>query len=584
MSDKPRRRLGIPSSTRSVFHSMESDGRYAGDSQGRIEVRLILRNNPSSAEIPSLEQACEMDEGYEGWSQRFGADSEDVAKVEAFAKEYDLKVESADAGQRIVRLSGSVSDISRAFDVRLYCYKLPQDRSCFGHTQDPSVPEELEGIVEGVFGLDSFPLGRKMSQAENGSSASSVLQTGIKPVTPKFFPPQVAELYNFPPEFDGKGQTVGLIQLGGGFDEAVLKDYFTFLGIPESEQPEVVAVEAGGKNDYDPTTVETFEVMLDIEVVGSIVPGAKIVCYFGSPNGYVETLHAALNDTVNKPSIVSNSWATAEILMTSAEMKNYTKLAAEAAAKGVTLFGASGDYGSNISASAAQSPLGFINNLALPFFPSTHPGVTSCGGTYLAAKDGRILNEVVWNGLGWLLATKPNRLPENFGATGGGISIVFPVPFYQKPDEVKVASNFRWVYELDQVAENLDSPVVPAVPLGRGIPDIAGNAIGYQTLVFGTAPDDLVSQNGTSAVAPLFAALIAKINQALDTRVGFLNNTLYNQLPPGAIRPITRGSNGAYDAHPDLRWNACTGLGVLDGQGLYNQLKEASRKHAACVS
>ena len=150
--------------------------------------------------------------------------------------------------------------------------------------------------------------------------------------------------------------------------------------------------------------------------------------------------------------------------------------------------------------------------------------------------------EVVWN--------EPND-----GATGGGVSDQFPLPSYQENAGVPPSANSN---------KNV----------GRGVPDVAGDAdpaTGYSVRIDG---EDTVI-GGTSAVAPLYAGLVALLNQSLGKPVGFLNPIIYGlSSQSGVFRDITSGNNGAYSAGPD--WDACTGLGVADGTKLLQALSKSS--------
>jgi kumamolisin len=164
--------------------------------------------------------------------------------------------------------------------------------------------------------------------------------------------------------------------------------------------------------------------------------------------------------------------------------------------------------------------------------------VLSCGGTRIASSGNSISSEVVWN-----------DLASNSGATGGGISDVFPLPDWQKSAKVPPSANSNH-------------------RIGRGVPDVAGDAdpnTGYNILVDGQTG----VIGGTSAVAPLWAALVALVNQSLGKPVGFLNPLLYQQAADN--RDITSGNNGAYSA--GAGWDACTGLGSPDGKKLLNGTK-----------
>jgi kumamolisin len=107
--------------------------------------------------------------------------------------------------------------------------------------------------------------------------------------------------------------------------------------------------------------------------------------------------------------------------------------------------------------------------------------------------------------------------------------------------------------------------------VGRGVPDVAGDAdpdSGYSVYVDGAAS----VIGGTSAVAPLWAGLIARINQHLTTPVGFVNPTLYAN--PSAFHDVVKGNNGAYEAATG--WDACTGLGTPDGTNVLALFAPAS--------
>jgi kumamolisin len=125
-------------------------------------------------------------------------------------------------------------------------------------------------------------------------------------------------------------------------------------------------------------------------------------------------------------------------------------------------------------------------------------------------------------------------------------------------------------------------PVLPAGNAGRGLPDVAADSAqesGYRVLVDGqwypdpaATPDPLLPIGGTSAAAPLWAALVARLNQALGLRLGFLNPMLYKiGSPSAAFRDVALGNNGDYKTAPG--WDPCTGLGTPDGQALLDALR-----------
>ena len=284
---------------------------------------------------------------------------------------------------------------------------------------------------------------------------------------------------------------------------------------------------AGGSNQ--PGGSADDEVMLDIEVSGALAPGAHIVVYF-APNtdqGFYEAISQAAHDSVNKPSVMSISWGGPEDSWTSPSLAAMETALEDAVALGVTVTVAAGDNGSSDGESDGQPHVDF---------PASSPYSLGCGGTKLVSSAGAIASEVVWN-----------ETASDEGATGGGVSVEFALPAWQRGSKV---------------------PKAPNASAGRGVPDVAGDAdplTGYQVLVDGQR----AVIGGTSAVAPLWAALIARCNQSLGAALGDVHAALY-QIGERAFHDITRGNNGAYQAAPG--WDACTGLGSPNGQALLSAL------------
>jgi kumamolisin len=338
-----------------------------------------------------------------------------------------------------------------------------------------------------------------------------------------YTPTQVAGFYGFP-EGAGEGQCVALIELGGGYRPADLDTYFAALG---SSSPTVVAVSVdhGTNSPTGDGNGPDGEVMLDVEVVGAIAPKAKIAVYF-APNtdaGFLDAITTAIHDTTNRPAVISISWGGPESSWTAQAMTAMDQAFQAAAAMGITVCAASGDNGSSDGATGGGDHVDF---------PASSPFALACGGTNLQATQTTIQSESVWNdGAG--------------GATGGGISSFFALPTWQK----------------GLSARNSAGRPVPLTM--RGVPDVAGDAdpaTGYDVRVDGA--DAVIG--GTSAVAPLWAALVARINAITGKSAGLLNPQLYANA--GAFRDITQGNNGDFAAAPG--WDACTGLGSPNGNAL----------------
>jgi len=451
----------------------------------------------------------------EEFDKRFAASDEDVEKIRKFAAQNGLTVVRAEAGTRSVVLRGSVDQFQKAFDVKLERFHHHGIGEYRGRTGSVNVPEDIHDAVTAVLGLDNRPQARPHFR----------FRPPFKPlrgVTPTSFSPvDLARLYDFP-DSDGAGQCIGIIELGGGYSESDLSAYFSKLGVGAPKVVSVGVDNAKNAPSGNPNGPDG-EVTLDIEIAGAVAPGARIAVYF-APNsdaGFVDAVNRAVHDSTNKPSVVSISWGGPEANWTSQSIQAFNDVLQSAAALGVTVCAASGDSGSSD---------GVGDNANHVDFPASSPYVLGCGGTSLAASAQAITHEVVWND------------GDQGGSGGGGVSNVFSVPVWQKGLSVAHAGGKH-------------------TPLSkRGVPDVAGDAspvTGYEILIGG----DETVVGGTSAVAPLWAALIARINAINGGPCGFVNPRLYKAKT--AFRDITQGNNGGFSA--SAGWDACTGLGSPDG-------------------
>lgn len=529
----PKSRIPVPGSERTPLPGARLVG--AADPHERLLVTVLLRRRATSTGLTALVEEMgarspqtRRHPSREEFAAAHGAEPSDLEKVEEFAHEHDLDVVEVNAAQRRVVLSGTVAALSAAFGVYLAHYEYPGG-TYRGRTGQVHVPDDLAPLIQGIFGLDNRP------QARPHLRFFTEKEGAVQPRAAdlSYTPPQLARLYDFPTGINGGGQCIAIIELGGGYRSTDLKAYFAQLGIP---RPKVVAVSVdGGHNrpEGNPNGPDG-EVGLDIEVAGAVAPGAKMVVYF-APNtdaGFLDAITTAIHDARNNPSVLSISWGGPESDWTAQALQAMDQAFQDAAALGVTVCCASGDDGSSDRVS---------DGLAHVDFPAASPYALGCGGTRLEGTGSTITTEVVWNeGAG-------------SGATGGGVSDVFAPPSWQASANVPPSAN-------------------PGGRLGRGVPDVAGDAdpaTGYQVLVDGQQ----FVIGGTSAVAPLWAGLIALLNQKLGHAVGYLNPVLYSMpKSAGAFHDITTGNNGAYPA--GAGWDACTGLGSPDGAKLLSALSQ----------
>jgi kumamolisin len=517
----------VPGSERQPMPGASKMG--APDPNELMHVSVVLRSRSGGKKQPALDKLIAQGERLtrEEYQARYGADPADVAQVAAFASQHGLTVAQVNSAARTMLLTGRTADFSQAFQVQFeQCEH--QGRRFRQRTGAVNIPADLSGVIVSVHGLDNRPQAQahfRLAQAD--PRASSVSYT----------PVQIAKGYSFP-SGDGTGQTIGIIELGGGYLQSDLQTYFDNLNIPV---PTVIAVSVdGAQNDPtgDPNGPDT-EVALDIEVAGAVAPGATIVVYF-APNsdaGFLDAINQAAMDDVNKPSVISISWGGPESSWTAQSLQSYNSALQAAATLGVTVCVACGDNGSSDGVSDGKYHVDF---------PASSPYSLACGGTSLKLSGNNVSSEVVWND------------GASGGATGGGVSDTFPLPSYQSKAKVPTSAN-KGKFK------------------GRGVPDIAGDAdpaTGYNV----TADGESFAVGGTSAVAPLWAGLVALLNQSLAKPVGFLNTDLYQTVAvkKGTFRDITSGNNGYFKAATG--WDPCTGWGSPVGTAIQSTLKPLVKK------
>jgi kumamolisin len=525
---RSQNRLELKGSVRAPLPGAQDVGSY--DPSEQIEVSVLLRRGSKSESFPSIEQEAARlprDRKYftrEEFKQLHGASVTDLRKIRAFARQQELQIVSEDRASRIVKLKGTVQAFSTAFGTELRRYE-HESGTYRCRTGPLTIPADFDGVLEGVFGLDNRPQTKPHFRLRKQKPS-------VHPhaVSVSYSPLQVANAYRFPSGATGAGQCIALIELGGGYGTSDLSSFFSNLGI---RSPKVTAVSVdGGQNSPtgDPSGPDG-EVELDIEVAGAIAPAAQIAAYF-APNtdrGFIDAVTSAVHDAKLRPSIISISWGGPENTWTEQSRNALNTACQDAATMGISVLAASGDNGASDGTTAPTVD-----------FPAASPYVVGCGGTKLTISGTGIGAEVAWN-----------ELSANEGATGGGVSEVFALPSYQK---------------------SADVPKAPNGFVGRGVPDVAGDAdpeTGYGLVVDGQ--QQVIG--GTSAVAPLWAGLLALINQSLGKNVGYVNPLLYAASVEPTFHDITSGSNGQYSATKG--WDACTGLGSPNGAALLAALRGA---------
>ncbi|MEM9304540.1 MAG: S53 family peptidase, partial [Pseudomonadota bacterium] len=339
--------------------------------EGWVEFEIWLRYRPGVAPADARNEQV----------KGFAAADEDVQSVCTFVADAGLEIVEVVPGRRLIRARGQLAAIERAFEI-VFGHHDRHGEVVRSYAGRPSLPPALDGVITEITGLEHVPLrrmGRFAPQSAEGDGQTFR------------WPTDVAAAYGFPSassSIDGTGQTIGIIEFGGGFAQHELDKYFQFMNLRTHQslptpQPEVVLV--GGASNQVSSLDDSGEVVLDVEIAAAVSPGAKLVIYFGK--SLPDTISAAIHDKDNQPGILSISWSSPESLIhkDSQYVRAVEKVLAEAAAMGITVCVASGDQGATDGQThgSLEPCVGY---------PASSPNALACGGTMTGA-DG----EEVWN-------------------------------------------------------------------------------------------------------------------------------------------------------------------------------------------
>lgn len=523
-------------------------GSYAAEYDEVIEVTVVLRaRSAASTPAPGGRRGRGRKSRAE-LAEQFSADPADIAAVEAFAAEHELTVANTNARQRRVTLSGRVSDMEDAFQLRMSWYE-HEFHPHRGFDGEPAIPEELHGVVTAVLGISDRP----QANVETPAAAGEVEEVAALTVR------DLGRLYGFPDNARGAGQVIAVLLLGGGFYEEDLDEQMKSLGLPVPPVT-VVSVDGRGNTPCDVETLDeyvswinygtkingftimealwTVECSQDLQMIAGLAPEAEILVFFTkNTDAGISNALATIRDHPKEPTILSISWSQTERSASDAFLTTFEEELTYLSMAGVTVCCASGDRGS-------------YNGEKVPSvaYPASSPNTLACGATTLSWQNDAIVAETTWN----------SPLNGYKAATGGGASSRFATPEWQAgcaiPD-----SGFEGG--------------------GRGVPDVvsAGDPSTGCTIYLGSGS---VPSAGTSAAAPLWAAFVACVNGQRDDPLGYVTPDLYDIFAKRggeALRGITDGNNDidteaaeTWIAGPG--WNPCGGLGSPIGTVLFDEL------------
>jgi kumamolisin len=502
------------------------------DPSAHLEVTVTLRA-PDLPEFDASKPAMSR----EDFAARYGASSEDVAKVRDVLEQIGLTIEGVSETAHSVRVSGTAAQMEEVFHPRLGIYHTEEQGDFRGRAEgELQIPAALEGIVTGVFGLDERRVAhRRSSQPASAHSHSS------KPAP--LGPHDLEQRYNFPPG-EGKGQKIGIAEFGGAYFSKDLEAFCAKHKIAEAPvsvisagatPPTTDEIEALPEAEQQEVIDDSIEVMMDVQIIAGLCPQSEILLYFSTfdQKGWIDLLDKAL--TPGGPPVLSVSWGLAEDSphWSKSALKQISRRLGIAAHLGMTVCLASGDDGSGDQLEDGKAHVDF---------PGSSPWTLCVGGTMIKHND-----DVVW----W---ESPGRRTEHGGgATGGGVSVIFDRPTWQNVQVTSVNKGSIDGRICPDIAALAGEPLYDLIFLGKSLPN-----------------------GGTSAATPLWAALIARLLEAGKPSQGptFLAPLLYEAAPNGqprgqtACTDVTKGDNTS--TPPGDGYTATTGYDAVSGWGVPN--------------
>ncbi|MDA8192844.1 MAG: S53 family peptidase [Thermaerobacter sp.] len=496
----------------------------AADSDRPLELALVLHPvNLADAEQTVLSQDGPLDRAE--FLTRHGVPPELATQMTEWLSGSGLTVRPDGL---VFWLAGTMAAVAKTFDLA-FRVEVKDTTTYYQPTREPQVPDWMEPWVAGIAGLDN--VARLIPSVRFPRDTEQLANQGQG-----FFPADIKRAYAFPSTYDGSGMTIGLLEFSNGYSTYDVMAFWSAYHLP-TPTLSFVSVDGtandGGANAWD------LEATLDVEWAGAMAPGAHLVVYEASAGGtdvsfglsVLKALHTAIHDTVHRPTVLSISYGDGESRFPPRVMEAWNSVMAHGAIIGITTFVASGDQG-------AYGLHGAGRLIAHADAPANCPHAVAVGGTRLLLNpNGSIARETGW--------TDTN----NNGASGGGISQVFPVPAFQ----IGIAL-----------------PVKPGFHAGRGVPDVAANAdpdTGYAVVFQGSA----AVVGGTSVASPIWAAAGACLNQARAAAqkgpIGLFNPRLYALGATPVFHDIVIGNNSyagvaGYSCGPG--WDAVTGWGSPD--------------------
>jgi uncharacterized protein (TIGR03437 family) len=537
-------------------------------------VTLALKPTPAQqADLEQLlsEQQDRSSANYHRWltpeqyAERFGLSPGDIGKVRSWLVSQGFTVTYVARGRNWMTFSGTAAQVTRAFHTEIDRYEV-DGKLYFANATEPSIPAALEPVVLGILGLDDFHL--KPSHARYWANSKQ------NPSRPEFtatdgahylVPDDIATIYDitrlYQAGFDGSGQHIVV----AGQSDISLSDIATFrTGILPANVPQVLLIPGSADPGF---TSAQGEADLDVEWIGAVARNAQIT--YVNSTGVAYSAEYAISE--NLAPVISFSYTFGcEQALPSTALNTARSNIQQGNVQGITFLVASGDAG------AAGCDPAFTNPEATQGLgvsvPASVPEVTAVGGTEFnegtgnywsntnSSTDASALSyipEMAWNESPPF--PSPAGFPSDLAASGGGFSTFYPQPSWQTGPGLAIAN-------------------------ARAVPDVALSAAGHDAYVT-VSGGQLEFDRGTSAATPVFAGIIALLNQYEGSNgQGNINQNLYRLAQTNIFHDITTGSNvvecvasspdcttGSFGYFAGIGYDPVTGLGSVDAYNLVTE-------------
>ncbi len=546
--------------------------------QADLDSLLAAQQDPKS---PQYHQWLTSDE----FAARFGMAQADLDKVTSWLEQQGFSVDGVNRSRNAIRFSGTVGQIESAFQTQMHYYDVAGDRH-FAPSTAVSVPAAFAAVVSSIGNLSNF---RPRAQH---TSPRAGFTSGVSGNV-YFAPGDIATAYDLTPLYsggvNGAGQTIAIM----GQSYVHLSDIEAFqssAGLTKKD-PTLVLVPGTG-NDAAIFSGDEGESDLDLEWSGAMAPGANVVFVYTGSNttyGVYDSAQYAIDEMLGN--IISLSYSNCESDLTAANLATYEALFQQAAAQGQTVMAASGDSGSTAcygetGLNTAQQEAVMVN------YPASSAFVTGVGGTEIVSGNSTSSNSTYWssNGSSDVLTSLKQYIPEvawnddsssGLSASGGGASMLVSRPSWQAGVPGIPSGSSRLVPDIAFYS----SPNLPGFLLCTSDTSMwSSSQTGSCGSGFRASASDssLTVAGGTSFATPIFAGMVAILNQKLNytTGQGLINPALYTLAAnsatyASAFHDVTSGNNDCANAGSSIcvnhvtftavtGYDEVTGLGSLD--------------------